>query len=154
MSLIDSLVDAYRRWWRRRFPELDLFATFEDAEAALFRATEQGGMRRRDYVLVGLILFVIMAIILVAVIIQQSAGPVWSAVMRVVEWTLPVVLAFGIVSFLVYFHRRAIQRSLREQLCAIGVPVCMACGYDLRGQVDPRCPECGRPFDPSLLRKE
>jgi hypothetical protein len=154
MSLIKSHVEVYRRWWRRRFPELEMFATFEDAAGALFRATEQGGMQKRDYVLVGLILLVILAIILVAVIIQQSVGPVWSPVMRVVEWTLPFVLAFGIVSFLVHFHRRAIQRSLREQLCAVGVPVCMACGYDLRGQVDPRCPECGRPFDPTLLRKE
>jgi hypothetical protein len=28
---------------------------------------------------------------------------------------------------------------------------CVHCGYDLRGQTDPRCPECGRSFDPTLL---
>src|SRR5688572_14959917 len=25
---------------------------------------------------------------------------------------------------------------------------CMGCGYALRGLADPRCPECGREFDP------
>ncbi len=25
---------------------------------------------------------------------------------------------------------------------------CRKCFYDLRGQVEPRCPECGTPFDP------
>ena len=26
---------------------------------------------------------------------------------------------------------------------------CLTCGYLLRGLPDPRCPECGRPFDPT-----
>jgi hypothetical protein len=29
---------------------------------------------------------------------------------------------------------------------------CVHCGYLLYGLRDPRCPECGTPFDPSLLR--
>jgi hypothetical protein len=29
--------------------------------------------------------------------------------------------------------------------------MCVMCGYDLRGQVDPRCPECGTPFDPGEM---
>jgi len=28
---------------------------------------------------------------------------------------------------------------------------CASCGYDLRGQVEPRCPECGLQFDPEQL---
>ena len=31
---------------------------------------------------------------------------------------------------------------------------CGQCGYSLRGLRDPRCPECGAPFDPSLLEHE
>ncbi len=30
--------------------------------------------------------------------------------------------------------------------------VCTKCGYDLRGLPEPRCPECGTPFDPKRLR--
>lgn len=28
---------------------------------------------------------------------------------------------------------------------------CLRCGYDLRGQTTPRCPECGLEFDPEQL---
>lgn len=29
---------------------------------------------------------------------------------------------------------------------------CARCGYDLRGNVSRRCPECGKPFDPTVPR--
>lgn len=35
------------------------------------------------------------------------------------------------------------QRRLRKYLSDHGVAICLECGYDLRGQVEPRCPECG-----------
>ncbi len=41
--------------------------------------------------------------------------------------------------------RRAIHRTLRKYLCERGLTVCMRCGYDLRGQREQRCPECGAP---------
>lgn len=42
--------------------------------------------------------------------------------------------------------RNTVRRSLREQLIEKGIPICLKCGYDLRGQAVPRCPECGAPF--------
>ncbi|MFO0838851.1 MAG: hypothetical protein U1D55_10015 [Phycisphaerae bacterium] len=39
--------------------------------------------------------------------------------------------------------REPLRRVLREHLIARGVPICIRCGYDLRGQVGARCPECG-----------
>lgn len=42
--------------------------------------------------------------------------------------------------------RSAIEQEIRVEMVARGIPVCMGCGYDLRGQVEQRCPECGRPF--------
>ncbi len=39
------------------------------------------------------------------------------------------------------------------ELCSSVKPgFCSKCGYNLTGLRDPRCPECGTPFDPSLLR--
>jgi hypothetical protein len=32
-------------------------------------------------------------------------------------------------------------------------PRCMHCGYNLTGLADPRCPECGEPFDEELVRR-
>lgn len=42
---------------------------------------------------------------------------------------------------LAWAFRKTVQRSLREQLVDRGVPICINCGYDVRGSKD-RCPEC------------
>lgn len=53
---------------------------------------------------------------------------------------------------------RALPEELRQfiehrvQLGAGRRPKCQACGYDLRGLKEPRCPECGAAFDPALLK--
>ncbi len=44
-----------------------------------------------------------------------------------------------------------ILRRHRQQIRKIEQGICVVCGYDLRGQVEPRCPECGTPFDPSNM---
>jgi hypothetical protein len=43
--------------------------------------------------------------------------------------------------------RRRAPKLLRKRLLASGVPVCLKCGYILRGCPGPNCPECGGPFD-------
>lgn len=45
---------------------------------------------------------------------------------------------------------------LRSPLCTREIPLghCQKCGYNLTGLSEPRCPECGRPFDPSMLSVE
>ena len=48
---------------------------------------------------------------------------------------------FGIVSVL----RWASRRKDRSR--------CRKCGYPLRGLPEPRCPECGTPFDAALLKE-
>lgn len=50
-----------------------------------------------------------------------------------------------------YLWRKPMQGSIRRQLLDRGIPVCLECGYDLRGRTDPRCPECGSPFDSRLI---
>lgn len=53
--------------------------------------------------------------------------------------TLTLVFAFGGMWPL----RRMVLHELRSYLRARGVVVCMACGYNLHGLDQPRCPECG-----------
>lgn len=50
-----------------------------------------------------------------------------------------------------WLWRRRCRRFLRAELISRGVPVCVQCCYDLRGQHVPRCPECGTSFDPELI---
>lgn len=40
-------------------------------------------------------------------------------------------------------HRRDVQRSVRAQIRALGIPLCLHCGYNLTGIESARCPECG-----------
>jgi membrane associated rhomboid family serine protease len=51
------------------------------------------------------------------------------------------------VGILVFATKQVRRGALRLWLVEHGYPVCLACGYDLRGQVEPRCPECGTPAD-------
>ncbi len=51
---------------------------------------------------------------------------------------IPVVLVLWIPYFLLLDRASVLER------CGFR---CKRCGYDLRGQVVPRCPECGREFD-------
>lgn len=44
-------------------------------------------------------------------------------------------------------------RELRDGVRAKS-GLCVECGYNLTGLRDPRCPECGTPFDPNLLRQD
>ena len=68
------------------------------------------------------------------------------AVVRVALGTLIGGL-FGLT--LVRMFQRSIRGSLRTHLNDAGIPICMGCGYDVRGQTERRCSECGRPFDRS-----
>jgi len=48
----------------------------------------------------------------------------------------------------------AIYHTVRRRRLARRFPGhCLKCGYNLRGLPEPRCPECGTPFDPSRLKK-
>ncbi|MHC4797878.1 MAG: hypothetical protein ACYTF1_14640 [Planctomycetota bacterium] len=52
---------------------------------------------------------------------------------------------------IIFINAKSPQKFLRQELCKRGIPICIKCGYDLRGQTEPRCPECGQEFDEKLL---
>jgi len=48
---------------------------------------------------------------------------------------------------------RLYAKHLRKLMVEHGVEICIKCGYDLHGLTEPRCPECGTPFDEQLPKK-
>jgi len=84
------------------------------------------------------------------------------AVSRVGQWSgtgvklaaiLCAVIPLHLIPLMYVRYREWMRVFLRQYLNDHGIPVCQGCGYDLRGQVHPRCPECGREFtlrDPGI----
>lgn len=80
----------------------------------------------------------------------------WIAIGGLVNWLLAgwaprgwVTLAGTLLFYTVAVSillRRSVRLDLRRALVEAGVPICLACGYQLRGLgPDARaCPECGR----------
>lgn len=78
----------------------------------------------------------------------------------VIEWGLPLLtidllFLLGLMAAMMFgtfwLFSPSVRRALRRELVARGIAVCLRCGYDCRGQREPRCPECGTRFDPKLL---
>jgi len=75
-----------------------------------------------------------------------TAGGPWSHVGFAMAIIVVTVLPLLVFPFTFILHRKRISMYLRKYLNEHGVPICMTCGYDLRGQVNAYCPECGTPF--------
>ena len=93
-------------------------------------------------------IFDCVAVVATFVAIMTVAAMTAFAVLGHDDRAFAYALFFGlpiatIVSFVVWREMRTVdrRRHLQER-------VCDSCGYDLRGQIEPRCPECGEPFGP------
>ncbi len=139
-------------WARRRFPELDSFETDAQRTEAWFAATSALKFNWRYWVM---LLVLLSAFAVGTVMCVQSVLPRLDIGNPFLKTALPALIVsfFSIVLSLaaVLIFRRSVALSIRRRLLDAGIPVCLACGYDLRGQHQPRCPECGRPFDASIL---
>lgn len=67
----------------------------------------------------------------------------------VFDYRIPAVIAgaisgFGFLTLIQLALLPVLRRQARKELNRWGVPVCIRCGYDLRGNDSPRCPECGK----------
>jgi hypothetical protein len=138
----------------KRYPELHLFENDESRKKALglarslFTKSPAFWVRYFGYGLLG-ITFVAVFLRVFRVFEGVPSLPRFVRGLPIVlieVWLLDIIT--------MYLTKNTIRHSLRLQLQEIGIPVCLNCGYDLRGQVEPRCSECGRAFDPALLHRE
>ncbi len=139
--------------WRYRwlFPELNLFGSKAEAKKHLEKASEKCGWSYfLSHMIPGLVVWLFLA------------RPIVRALAVCFGWLhipLPheeylrigiILLAIAAVPLGTYwFWRRRIRMVLRQMLQKKGIPICITCGYDLHGLPEPRCPECGREFDPA-----
>lgn len=72
---------------------------------------------------------------------QVLSVPFWLTVLL-----QPLLVAIPTVLFYNYLFRNRIRRAIRRELAGLGMQICINCGYDLHGQIDLRCPECGAQF--------
>jgi hypothetical protein len=133
------------RLYKPVYPEIALFDTNEERRVAM-RRTRPANMKLHGpgagRVWIFFLIVVLIPLAYLFGVHDQLVAP--HPVVGKIAWLLVFMLALATGMWVL---RPLVRRSLREQLVAKGVPICVACGYDLRGQIEPRCPECGSAFD-------
>ncbi len=139
--------EKYKRRYRV-FPELERFENDRERKQILKQCSRKTMLNwKRICVFVAAIALLVLAVTVLRVQIRGMINlPTW----------VSSGLIGGFVGGLIggtfqWYLRNSMRKYLREQLIARGVPICLHCGYDLRGQTEPRCPECGKAFDGQLL---
>ena len=123
----------------RKMPELHLFTTADEAG----RALAQSASSVWPYVAV----------------VAMAAVPIllWTAADRKTLFGVPIAHYRAVLDILIYVAIALVateitsivlvkqtRQKLRHRLIELGIPVCLYCGYDLRGGGKGVCPECGR----------
>jgi predicted Zn-ribbon and HTH transcriptional regulator len=124
-------------------PELELFPSKETRETALWEVGNESGGEVVKGLLPGILLIAL--VVLLAQFVSRGLMSLihWPrAVEDSIQLLLVAMVAFAAIRTL---HRRGFRQALRHKLLAIGVPICVQCGYALRGlpPSSKRCPECG-----------
>ncbi|MBW7905852.1 MAG: hypothetical protein LC135_11320 [Phycisphaerae bacterium] len=138
-------MSAIQEWF---YPELKRFEHYPDRARAEMDYGSQLVRRWPTWIAIALLalLFGPAAPFAVNLGVRQLGlgTTLWSAVL-----IGGVIGVLQVATFMLIFNllfRRPYRRFLRRRLSELGLPTCVGCGYDLRGQVVARCPECGEPF--------
>jgi len=129
----------------KHFPELLLVKDREEQKSIMRSATKKCGNNPR--VVGGVLLFALLgsAILFSAKPIQFVINPflgdfATELLVKVVSLNVALYVSFFLMI------EPTIRKKIREELVLRGIPICVACGYCLRGLSVARCPECGAPF--------
>ena len=128
------------------FPELQMFEPDSERRKVYLRALRTNGNNPR-IVLGALTLCIVVSF---ACYFGRSVLPLLSDSLSVYAWELIGGASGGALGGIIFLSwiRATVRKALRRELAIRGVPICVNCGYDLRGSVEKRCPECGMAFEP------
>ena len=135
----------------RGLPELEEFDNDAQRQAALREIGQEAADLKSGGYWLG-----------VAVLVGSTVISWWTVrwVLARISWPqwiegLIQLLAFGGTFWLVirWLHRSGARAELRQKLLQQGIPVCLKCGYLLRGlpPETQRCPECGQAIEKTAL---
>ena len=149
MVLERGIVKEKYKWRYRIFPELERFENDLERTQVLKQGSRKAMRNWKGLCAfaAAIVLCVVVVTVLKIQIARATGLPRW----------LGSALISGFVGGLIgrcgfqWYLRNPIRKYLRDELVARGVPICLRCGYDLRGQTESRCPECGGAFDERLL---
>jgi len=137
-------------WRLRRYPELAVCDTPAEQTEVLRVCSDRvyGAVRLR--IAAGAMLVVAAGALIIQVAIWPALHDTWPT--RFGRHPPGMALAVLMGLFLYLAHRVGVvprlQAEIRRELAARGYRICIHCGYDLRGQTELRCPECGLAFPP------
>jgi hypothetical protein len=147
----DVNMDLFYWLFSSYFPELQLLDAKESRKKSLLQARPKS--RSWLWVVFGLVF--IDTLIMLTDNFRRLGVASWGARLALAALCgAPLMGAAHLLEIVLefVFCRRRIRQRLRVVLVQEGIPICLACGYDLRGPTEPRCPECGQPFDAALLK--
>lgn len=132
----------------KRYPELQHFDTREEAKQVV-SAWQKQQMKMPKFWLTLLAYTVGVGVLVVALLISirrwvYIPGSMYGGLVGGITGGSGLVV-------ITWFWRFRCRKFIRQQLVARGIPICIKCGYDVRGQIEPRCSECGTPFDAKLI---
>jgi hypothetical protein len=137
-----------RETMSNELPELALFDSHERAKAAYALAHGRVHLSRRFW------LWYAPGLVVCEVVLYFALHRFWPSMPH--QWRVGIISVFSVIYLTIllrYVLRNDMRRHIRQQLIDQCFPVCLRCGYDLRGQTEPRCPECGASCDPALIRR-
>lgn len=132
--------------------ELSMFPSPEERQKAL---EELGRSFRWWEIALGIVATATAAIVVnfgLKIAIKWAIPNVSRATGEALDMLRFVVMAIAVFLVLRALHRWGVRPALRQRLIQTGVPVCMGCGYLLRGlpETTAKCPECGRSVDETV----
>ena len=144
MSLWNRLGRLSNEGHLRGLPEMTLFPDEAAREHAIQQIyAEEIYAKEHRAALVGALL---LHAIVIVVVFFGLVYLIRSLLPSLQRWSGHIGLAVVLPLYILYIAvslRRSMVKDLRRKLVQAGIPVCLRCGYDLRGSDATRCPECG-----------
>ncbi len=137
----------FLRWSVRDMPELELF----ESEQQRRQAIQEIEIESNNPFNAGVWIALVIGIVTVAAVrwVAKRVVPLLDLPPGIDTAVHILIILVTIVVVLRALNRWGTARELRAKLLEVGVPVCMYCGYCLRGLAPGArgCPECGRTID-------